>query len=143
MDDVRYLADHIRKADKREIWLSHHKDPFDAFQEGLENSVSCLTVFKENPIAMFGICPECVLGYKASIWMLGTDKLADIRLPFLKNSKTFIKAYLNRYPYLYNWVHCGNAESLKWLRYCGAKFMPPMPFGIENEYFQYFWFERD
>lgn len=115
----------------------------DAFAEGVNNSHVCLTIAKENPIGMFGVAPECVLGHKAVIWFLGTNELLDIQKPFLRYSKTFIDMFLQRYKFLYNFVDTRNTVSLKWLRFCGANFMPPVPYGKDGEYFQFFWFSRD
>lgn len=133
----------MRQADKDEVWSSNHKSPQEAFLDGINNSTICLTIIKDKPVAMFGVAPECALGYKAIIWFLGTDALLDIKKPFLRHSRTFIDMFLKRYKYLYNWVKCDNEIAMKWLRFCGAKFMPPMPFGEENELFQFFCFTRD
>ena len=141
--DVAILADHMKEADKDEIWASHHCTPSMGLEKGIEKSIICLTVEKEMmPICMFGISTENILGNEACIWMLSSDALEGISTRFLKNSRKFIEMFLEYYPILCNWVDVRNKKTIEWLKFCGAKFDDPAPFGVEGLMFQKFTFER-
>ena len=124
------------------MYKSDHITPEEALKQGLEKSIFCCTVLNGNPIFMFGIVPETVLGYKASVWMLGSDDLNNIKRRFLRNSKHFINMMLDFYPYLYNYVDNENKDSIAWLRYMGARIKEPEPYGKEQQPFRYFYFNR-
>jgi hypothetical protein len=139
--DVDELSKKIRRSDAEEIWASHHTTPKDALQMSLDKSAICLTVEKDKEaVAMFGCVPESLLSYRASIWLLASDRLTDIQFQFLKYSKRFIKMMLAQYPYLHNYVDHRNKASREWLRRCGAKIEKSSKYGIEQMPFHYFSF---
>lgn len=141
--DIDTLSKTMRKEDVAEIWSSHHHQPKEALEISYKSSGLSLTVENKGEIvAMFGYCPESLLGPKATIWMLSSEGLDKIKRRFIKNSRLFIDFMLSHYNYLYNFVSVNNTKSLEWLRFCGAKFSPPMRYGAEGEVFQYFWFEK-
>lgn len=142
-EDVEYLSKHMRQCDVDEIWASHHHSPKEALEISLKESNIALTVEDNGVVvAMFGTCPQSLLGAKATVWMLATDGLDKIKRRFAKNSRRFIEFLLSHYPYLFNYVHTNNVKSIEWLRFCGAKFSPPIRYGVEQEVFQYFWFTK-
>lgn len=141
--DVFELAANLRQADKEEIWKSNHKTPETALLDGYTNSIICFTIERnEKAIAMFGIVPHTILGSVATIWLLGSPELEKVQRAFLKYSKYFIDIMLSYYPILINYVDVVNIQSIKWLKWCGAEFGPTVPYGIENQLFQYFQFRR-
>ncbi len=91
---------------------------------------------------MFGISPVHVLGDKAIVWMLASEKLDNIKLRFARHSRYFINLMLEYYPYLHNYVDCRNKGSISWLKFCGATFEEPKPYGLEGKPFMYFSFKR-
>jgi len=144
LEDAKRLAPLLRQSDVKEVWDSHHHLPLEALEESLKHSIICLTVkIKDEPVAMFGICPEQILGSKATIWMLASDKLGTIKKRFVKNSRHFIDMFLDYYPHLSNFVSVENMPSLTWLRWLGAKFSPPVEYGMEGKLFQYFYFKKE
>lgn len=142
-DDAKYIADNMREADKEEIWASHNHKPLDAMKISLDDSFMCLTVLDKNvPVLMFGIVPESMLGNKASVWMLATDGINNIKRRFVRHSKAFINMFLYFFPVLENYVHDKNVKSIEWLRMCGAKIEEAIPFGAEQKLFRRFTFTR-
>lgn len=141
-DDVEFLCDKLRQSDVNEVWASSHKTPEEALTYSLDKSIFALTIVNSNPIGMFGIAPDIILGDKASVWFLASDELESIGRRFIKNSRRFIDIMLDYYPYLFNFVDERNQESIKWLRLCGATIEEPQPYGKENLPFRYFYFER-
>jgi hypothetical protein len=141
--DAFALAPNMRESDKIEIWRSHHRTPESALVAGYTESTICLTIERnESPIAMFGICPQTILGNTATIWLLGSPEIEKIQRTFLKHSLYFIEMMLGYYPLLNNYVDIENRQSIRWLKWCRAEFGPIVPYGIEQQPFIYFQFRR-
>ena len=94
------------------------------------------------PVCMFGLNPDSLLGDKAKIWMLATDELKTIQRRFARHSKEVVREYLEDYPLLYNYIDVRNTESIKWLKWLGAKMLHAVPYGINGESFFYFEFSN-
>lgn len=141
-EDIEFLKDHLKKSDVEEIWASHHIEPLTALQMCLEQSIFCATVENGYPICMFGVSAESILGEKGVIWMLSSEELDKISYRLIKHSKQFIDIMLSYYSYLENYVHIKNRKSIKWLRMCGANFSDAQPYGLDNELFYHFFFQR-
>jgi hypothetical protein len=140
--DAEYLHDKLRKSDVEEVWKSHHHTPKEALERSTNNSIFCLTIENCVPIGMFGICPEQLLGDKASIWMLGSDDINKITYKIVRECRNFIKKMLEYYPYLHNFVDAENKKSIQWLKWMGATMSEPKPYGAEQKMFIYFYFRR-
>lgn len=142
LDDAERLAPNLRKSDIVEIWASNHHEPLEALKKSL-NSLYCMTIFIEDePIAMFGIHTNELIGEQASIWLLASDRLNEMKMRFLRQSKKFIGFFLDKYPYLCNFVHSDNIDSILWLRFCGANIYDPQPYGLDKSMFRFFEFKR-
>jgi len=143
-EDVEYLAGRLRKSDVQEIYASDHLESFRALHLSLTGSVVCLSiVYSGEPVGMFGINAENLFATKGVIWLLGSDGLTKHGLRFVRHSRRFIEMFLEYYPVLENYVHDLNKESIAWLKMCGAKIEEPKPYGLEQENFRYFRFERN
>lgn len=140
--DVEYLKTRLRESDVREVWASNNHSPEEALQLSLDKSIFCLTVHNGHPLAIFGITTENILGKKATIFMLSSPELDMIRIRFARNSRFFINMLLEFYPFLENYVHKDNPQSIRWLKMCGASVNNPAPYGIEKENFHYFSFRK-
>lgn len=142
--DVQIIADNMRESDKNEVWASDNITPIQAVSISFRNSAAAWTVVSEGkPVAMFGVCPIFWAGKEANVFLLATKDFCNISGKFLKRSRAFIKLMLECYPVLYNYVDCRNTQSIEWLEFCGAKFNPAEPFGIERKMFQYFEFRDE
>lgn len=140
--DVEYLKNHLKQNDIDEICASNNLAPEEALKEGLKNSIFCCTVLDDNPIMMFGVVPETLLGKKGIVWMLSSSELIKIQRRFLRHSRHFIDMMLEFYPYLCNYVDERNKESIAWLKFCGAVIKEPIPYGVEGKLFHYFYFKK-
>lgn len=139
--DAEHIAENMRQGDKDEIMASSKADPLTALGMGFLYSKHCFTgTVDGEPVAMFGLTevPHCER--IANVWMLGTKKLDTIKISWLKISKGFIKDALEMYPFLYNFVAVNNHASVKLLKFLGATFSAPAPYGAEGKNFMYFHF---
>jgi hypothetical protein len=144
IEDIPYIAENMKESDQKEVWASHNHSPEESLQGGFDDSEVCLTVLDgEKPVAMFGIVPEgSLLTSRAIIWLLSTEDLFKRTYRFLRHSRHYIDMFLDEYPYLYNYVHEDNRQSIMWLKFCGANINEREIHGVEDEYFKYFFFRR-
>ena len=141
-DDISPIADNLRESDRAEIWASNHIEPYEAIKKGFDKAIYCRTIENGSPIAMFGVCPQELLGQRATIWLLGTEDINKIKIKFLRHCKEYVSAMLEYYEYLENYVDVRNSQCIAWLKYLGAEFDKPEPYGVEGQMFQHFSFKR-
>lgn len=120
-DDARYLAPRLRKCDKEEIKASHNVKPVTALMLGVLNSDYPLSIIDgDKVVGMFGVVPT---EHFASIWMLGSDDLQDISISFLRECRGVVEMFNKKHHLLANCVSAENKLHIKWLRWCGFKFI--------------------
>ena len=117
-EDIRYVSEHLRESDRREIWASHRRLPEQL--PAVCSSVECLVACKDHvPFCLFG-CNEAE-GY-GSPWLLATDEINFHSVWFLKQSKRLAKLWLWRHGMLVNYIHTENETSILWLIWLGFSF---------------------
>lgn len=117
--DVAELAVTMREADRRELAVGGVALPFDALQRGFTYSTHPQTIVGTDgsPVAMYGVVP---LGHRVgSPWMLGSDGLEEISVPFLRASQGVVADMLRDFDYLHNEVWEGNTLHIRWLKWLG------------------------
>jgi hypothetical protein len=126
--DVENLSINLRHADKREILASTGTTPLNALLGGYVQSEVCFTILdKENvPVGMFGVSKD------GGIWLLATDDIFKIRFSFLRESRKVVNFLNTKYPLLWNYVDCRNELHIRWLKWCGFKFIRKLNYGVLN-----------
>ncbi len=130
LEDIKYLAPRLRQEDKQEILAGSGLTPYEALLIGFKNSVVVFTIFnpKNKPVGIFGINNyEKDIGV---IWLLATKDLAKIQIAFLKECREVIKFLNIKYKILWNFVDCRNQLHIKWLKWCGFKFIRRLNRGV-------------
>lgn len=145
-DSVHWDIDNfksMREADKAEIWAEGHFDPKFALTSSIQNSSVSLTFLHNGAIVgMFGVSPDSMLATRAKVWMLTSEEIYNVKICFLKCSRWIIDKFLSLYPTLWNFVDARHEESIRWLRWVGAKIFDSVPYGIEKIPFHYFNLEK-
>ena len=136
---IPLIAPYIRREEVLEV-ASLNSTIQDALLRGLEQDDCTLTVKDKYdvPYAMFGVGQ---LGNQAYIWMLSTDAVKDNMFDFVRYSRKWIQLLTKPYKTTYNFVHQDNNLSVKWLKFCGAKFIRKVE--INNQPFLEFIFISD
>ena len=131
LEDLDYLAPRLRFEDKREILSTAGMTPYTALYYSYLKSEIVFTIVntKKEPVGIFGI----TVG--GAIWLLATDKLKNIQYSFLKENKKVIDFLNTKYKILWNFVDCRNSLHIKWLKWCGFKFINKKKYGVLNEPF--------
>ena len=120
VDVLRKLAKHLRPQDKEEMKASGITDFFLEVKNTVRYSKECYKVLTPSNavIACFGIIHTNAGG---QIWLLGTNLLRQYRKSFVKLSNDILSQWQRKYGKLFNYVSAQNTESIKWLKFIGAK----------------------
>lgn len=130
---IEDLAPRMRAADRLEVWASNHLLPFEALVRSVGRSRESWAVERAGRcVCLFGVVPINLLMERGSPWLLGSDELHDIRIPFLRHSRPVIDRLLERYKVLTNWVHVENTLSLAWLRWLRFEIGEARPYGVDG-----------
>lgn len=132
MADMEEIARLMRAEDRREVTgLWGEGNLLEAVQACLSTSVCAyICKYKGKPLAAFGVRADPIIPRVGVIWMLATTETARHKIYTGKWTRRGIRAFLNDWDYLYNYVDAGNDQTIAWLKWIGAKVYPPEPFGL-------------
>lgn len=140
------IASNPRPADVAELWASSRTTPAEAMRRGMAASGDCYTgLFDDVPVCMFGAAPLSILGGQAAAWMIGSAALDRLRVQkaLLVLSFPVVDYLSQQYPaLLYNFVDARNTTAIRWLRWLGFRFDPPIPYGVDQIPFLPFYIRR-
>ena len=133
-EDIEILAPNLRFADKREVLEGAGQNPYQALTTGYVQSDLCFTItdLKEKPVGMFGVNKE------GCIWLLATDDIFKIKVSFLRQSRKVVSFLNSKYKILWNYVDCRNELHIRWLQWCGFKFLRKINYGVNQKPFYEF-----
>ncbi len=137
--DLQPVAEHMKEADKQEVWYSNNLTPLAALKKGYVNSTACYTILNTDvePIAIFGAGSERNKRHTGCVWLLSTPEL-NMNKEFLRRSVETLATLEEGYACTGNWVSVENTESLRWLRWLGYLEMSyRKEFGAEQKPFVY------
>ena len=145
-EDVEGLHRRLRQADVDEaeaVGLT----PLEALGKGLHGSLQPLTVVVEKngrtiPIAMLGAVRETPnLG---RIWMLGSDEVEEAWVPFARQSRAWFRHVAAPFSEVSNIVDLRNHVHVRWLRWCGCRFVGVHKIGRnELPFVEFYWRRND
>lgn len=138
-----HVAENMREADRAEVWSSSALNPY----KSLEYSLKCSTkswagTVDGEAICIFGVAPLSFVSKIGSPWLLGTDKIIEHAIPFLRRNKKIISEMHQIYDRLENMVHADNTASKQWLKWMGFTIEEEVRFGPFNRQFNPFWKEK-
>lgn len=140
IDDAYFVGRDLREGDRREILLHGHDDPVALLARSREISSVCWTGCDgDTPMSMFGAVPDSAMGDRACVWMLGTPLLRRHSIDMVKVTRRFFAGQLRDREVLYNFVDSRYTEAIRWLKLCGANFIPArdqMASGVRVCYFE-------
>jgi len=112
------LAPYLRLADRREIIAHSGESPRLGLERNMRYSDKCWTVMlDDDPIALFGYSQYGE--DSANIWMLGSDKISEIKWQFLRESKNWIKKIAKDFDRLWAIADVRNDLHTKWYKWLG------------------------
>ncbi len=87
------------------------------------------------PFAMFGAGSRKE-GDGSYIWLLGTDGVFENKRQFAAASRPWVNYLVKPYGVVSNLVHKENAHAVRWLRFCGAKFVRELQV-LSNPFYEF------
>lgn len=140
-EHIPAIAEHMREADRREVWASHRHTPQEALEFALQRSEVAWTCMVDGlPSFMWGAARMgSFLGCCGAPWLLGTPAILKVRHDFLRYCPYFIAVMQDSFPRLENYVHTGNRLSIRWLKHLGFTVNEELPELINDEDFFHFW----
>ena len=120
LHDVCELAPNLRSEDKREV-ETLGKTSEQSLLSGYLFGKVCRSIINNygQVVGMYGVVP--VDNKTGLVWMLGSNKLKKIKIPFLKESRTEVEGMNTLFPHLWNIIDSRNEMHLKWIKWCGFK----------------------
>ena len=118
LTDIVGVAAKMRAADAAECRAAGHDDLLHVLEEGVEHSTMARAALIDDQVAcIWGVRPAGTMLTPIGVpWMLGTDLVPQHRRLLLGYAGDAIKRMLALYPILINFVHCENAQAVRWLK---------------------------
>lgn len=137
IEDVIDLQNRLRKQDKDEVKALISVYSKKALEMCFRESDEVYSAKQDNNvICMFGISKNSE--GNGVPWLLGSDLVSDIPITFIRESRKYVREFLNEYGYLENYVDVRNELSIQWLKWLGFKIEEPKPYGVEKRLFSRF-----
>ena len=135
--DAEALAAALRESDRAELAAVGFDDMLAPIAGSVGVSTLCWTALVDDQVAcVLGVSP--LEGDTGSPWMLGTPLLDQHARVLVRKTPEYIDRMLGAFPHLLNYVHAGNATSVRWLRRLGFTLAEPQPYGARGELFHQF-----
>ena len=126
------LAPVMKQADREEVKAASGLEPLEVLLKSLELSEKAYAIMAgDEVIVLGGLVP---LTEQIGIpWGLTSDKIALYPKQFCKIIKELIKGFHKRYPLLTNFCDARNTTTIRWLKWCGFRFIDAIPsYGVEK-----------
>lgn len=122
--DIQWVTAHLRQADVEEweAFLGVHPRTLLPFMANDPNTYAILNG-DGVPVGLCGVGPIKDNPLIGLVWMVATPQLEAHSLEFLRKCRAVIEMFHETYPILWNHVDERNRVHLKWLRWCGFKFI--------------------
>jgi hypothetical protein len=134
IEDIEYVASHMREADIREV-KAYGYSPKMGLKLSVDFSDEAYTGIIDGEVSI-------IFGYTApnftdgEVWALGTDKCFTIPRDMLIEGKKHIQKFLERAENLTNYIGADNQHSITWLKHLGFTISEPEPRGLNGEMFR-------
>jgi len=142
---INEIARNIRAADREEMWASDGMNPGPGIYASMSSSdeaYSAISPKTGKPFAIFGARRGTFMKPTGTIWMLSTPEIVKWKVVFAKHSREYVRNMVNQMGDLSNYVDARNIGSISWLKWLGAEFEAPAPYGHLGIDFQKFVLRR-
>lgn len=81
------------------------------------------------PVCVFGLGIGSLGGGVGRPWLMGTPRLEQHAIAFLRRNRAMVARWLDLCPVLENWVDARHSVSMRWLGWLGFSLDDAAPFG--------------
>ena len=125
--DIKPIAENIRDIDAFECDRCASLPPDACMEKGLKDDLETYAIVEketETPLAMFGV-GSCAPHEVCYLWMLAVKGFVKkCGAEFIKASKEYVRRFVDHYGPCMNLIARKNTSSKRWLKFCGAVFLP-------------------
>lgn len=141
--DAMYVASNLKEDNQLEILACMGDNALADILQSLKTSddIGCLYI-NHLPAAIYGVKRRSPLSNEGLAWLLMTSEVDKHKCYIAKACKKGLAAVLAKYDRVFNYVNVENKDIIRWLKWLGAKFYGPGPYGAYNKEHWYFEFER-
>lgn len=141
LDHAEALAADLRPMDAAECWTLGVA-PLAGLRESTRHSLIAWTALEAGqPIAMWGVTADEIMGRVGCPWLLGGRRLSAHRRRFVAESRARLAPMLAMFPRLENRVLADYTAAVRWLGWLGFTLEPPAPKGPFGALWRRFWME--
>jgi hypothetical protein len=145
--DVRYVAAHMREADRREVLRSDGLDPETVLRLSVAASRKCYAgVVGDGSVAcVFGASQVNLCDETATLWMLSSEAVSRRPREFAVGSLAGVDLLCRELPEVaefWNFVDAEYAAALRWVEWLGGGFVHDWRFGRCGGVFRCFCLEN-
>ncbi|UYO52498.1 phage protein Gp13 family protein [Rhodopseudomonas palustris] len=124
VEDVTYIANHLRQADRDECDAMTGAPPELILPQSVGAGRDVWTFHRGDglPAGVFGVDPT-PLPEVGIVWMVSTDEITNHKFEFLTRCRPYVEALNDRYPIITNMVDARNTLHHRWLKWLGFSFL--------------------
>jgi hypothetical protein len=128
--DALLIARRMRPQDIAELRAGFGRGPLEAIAHALEHATFARMVhYGFEPFGLYGTSPLSVLGGLAQVFIFVTDAVDRYPYAFARASKLAARELQGQHRMLMNFVDAKDERVLRWLRWLGARLLPPVERG--------------
>lgn len=125
------VAARLRAEDAAEVWAIGRFTPLAAVEQSLDRSMRAWAWIEDGqPVALFGVGVESLIGGVGRPWLLTTAGVAQHRIRLARLSLNALVRIREVRPRLENWVDARYTVCLRYLRWLGFTVHPAEPMGV-------------
>lgn len=141
--DAMYVASNLKHDNQLELLASIGDNALSDILQSLKtsNDIGCCYI-NGLPAAIYGVKRKSVLSNEGLAWLLMTAEIDKHKVFVAKHCKKGLAAILAKYDRIFNYVNVENKDIIRWLKWLGAEFYGPVPYGVYKKDHLYFEFTR-
>lgn len=137
-DHISGILGNLRNADWNEVYAATGKNPdLELLKAWQDNFKRWALILDDEVVGVFGVAETELKGVGVP-WLLGTNKMGEIKIQLVKQCRVYVEEMLERFTMLANFVDARNTDSVKFLKYCGFTLEKAHPYGESNLPFHFF-----
>lgn len=139
-EHAEVIASDLRREDYLELMYSSGNPRVSTVLSAVSSDYAWTGMDSEGPVCIFGVMEQTPdIGVP---WMLGVTRFTQYRKDILVRGREYVGLMKKLYPYLHNFVHQDNVESIRWLEAMGFSLGRVFPqYGVGRQPFIHFYLD--
>ena len=139
LEHIEQLKPRMREADRVELELATGQSPEFILEESFRVSEHTFTFLEDGLVlCVFGVSSHPQMEGAGIPWLIASDEAEAKGKSLVRYCKEKIDLLSAPYRVLLNMVHAENKVAIRWLIWCGFKFLPAVEVGPKNALFMPF-----